>query len=121
MNKKLVDKFVFFFFVATFAVYAGTKPPNTPSVVDKGIKVTTFSAHIYGGMDIGWEIEDSRIVLGEDEFVIEYQERQIPDRTEWSSWRQLGRTKDTKLSAEGFWRNRDVRLRIRVDKGAIAK
>lgn len=102
-------------------IFAGSKPPSPPTVVEKGIKLTTFSAPITGGMTIGWETEDDRIVLGEDEFIVEYQERQIPARTGWSQWRELGRTKTTEFSADGFWRNHDVRLRIRVDKGAIAK
>jgi hypothetical protein len=72
-------------------------------------------------MNIGWETEDDRIVLGEDEFIVEYQERQIPARTGWSKWKEVGRTKTTDFHADGFWRNRDVRLRIRVDKGAISK
>lgn len=102
-------------------IFAGSKPPSPPTLVEKGIKLTTFSAPITGGMNIGWETEDDRIVLGEDEFIIEYQERQIPARTGWSQWKELGRTKETKVSAKGFWRNRDVRLRIRVNKGAITK
>lgn len=106
---------------ALMTIYAGSKPPSPPTVVEKGIKLTTFSAPITGGMIIVWETEDDRIVLGEDEFIIEYQERQIPARTGWSKWKKLGRTKETDFHADGFWRNRDVRLRIRVDKGAIAK
>jgi hypothetical protein len=102
-------------------IFAGSKPPSPPTVVEKGIKLTTFSAPITGGMTIGWETEDDRIVLGEDEFIVEYQDRQIPSRTGWSMWREAGRTKTTNFHADGFWRNRDVRLRIRVDKGAIAK
>jgi hypothetical protein len=102
-------------------IFAGSKPPSPPTVVEKGIKLTTFSAPITGGMNIGWEVEDDRITLGEDEFIVEYQERQIPSRTGWSQWKELGRTKTTEISAKGFWRNRDVRLRIRVDKGAISK
>lgn len=121
MNDKPVNRVVFFFFVSIFAVYASTKPPEPPHVIDKGIRLTTFSAPIFGGLNIGWEIEDDRIVSGEDEFIVECQERQIPARTGWSKWKELGRTKETKFSAKGFWRNCDVRLRIRVDKGAIAK
>jgi hypothetical protein len=121
MNDKLVRRIVFFFFAAIATVFAGSKPPSPPTVVDKGIKLTTFSAPIFGGMDIGWETEDERITLGEDEFIIECQDRQIPARTGWSNWREIGRTKETDFHAEGFWRNRDVRLRIRVEKGAIAK
>ena len=102
-------------------IFAGSKPPSPPTVVEKGIKLTTFSAPITGGMNIGWEVEDDRITLGEDEFIVEYQERQIPSRTGWSQWREAGRTKSTEFSAKGFWRNRDVRLRIRVNKGAISK
>jgi hypothetical protein len=108
-------------FAALMTIFAGSKPPSPPTVVEKGIKLTIFSAPITGGMTIGWETEDDRIVLGEDEFIVEYQERQIPARTGWSKWKELGRTKETEFSAKGFWRNRDVRLRIRVDKGAIAK
>lgn len=102
-------------------IFAGSKPPSPPTLVEKGIKLTTFSAPITGGMTIGWETEDDRIVLGEDEFIVECQDRQIPARTGWSKWRELGRTKTTDFHANGFWRNRDVRLRIRVNKGAIAK
>lgn len=102
-------------------IFAGSKPPSPPTVVEKGIKLTTFSAPITGGMTIGWEVEDDRITLGEDEFFVDYQERQIPARTGWSQWRELGRTKTTDFHADGFWRNRDVRLRIRVNKGAISK
>jgi hypothetical protein len=102
-------------------IFAGSKPPSPPTLVEKGIKLTTFSAPIIGGMNIGWETEDERITLGEDEFIIEYRERQIPARKGWSEWREVGRTKTTEFSAKGFWRNRDILLRIRVDKGAISK
>ena len=102
-------------------IFAGSKPPSPPTVVEKGIKLTTFSAPITGGMNIGWEVEDDRITLGEDEFIVECQDRQIPSRTGWSKWKEVGRTKATDFHADGFWRNRDVRLRIRVNKGAIAK
>jgi hypothetical protein len=119
---KWLKKFRFFIPMAIFAtIFAGSKPPSPPTLVEKGIKLTTFSAPIIGGMNIGWETEDDRIVLGEDEFIVEYQERQIPARTGWSKWKEVGRTKTTDFHADGFWRNRDVRLRIRVDKGAISK
>ena len=108
-------------FAVVMTIFAGSKPPSPPTVVEKGIKFTTFSVPITGGMTIGWEVEDDRITLGEDEFIVECKERQIPSRTGWSKWQELGRTKTTKFSAKGFWRNRDVRLRIRVDKGAISK
>lgn len=121
MSKRL-KKFGFFVPMAILAtIFAGSKPPSPPTLVEKGIKLTTFSAPITGGMNIGWEVEDDRITLGEDEFIVECQDRQIPARTGWSKWRELGRTRTTEFSADGFWRNRDVRLRIRVDKGAIAK
>lgn len=119
---KWLKKFRFFIPMAILAtIFAGSKTPSPPTLVEKGIKLTTFSAHITGGMTIGWETEDDRIVLGKDEFIIECSDRQIPARTGWSEWREIGRTKETKFSAKGFWRNRDVRLRIRVNKGAIAK
>jgi hypothetical protein len=108
-------------FAVLATIFAGSKPPSPPTLVEKGIKLTTFSAPIAGGMTIGWETEDDRIALGEDEFIIECRDRQIPARTGWSQWREIGRTKETKFSAKGFWRNRDVNLRIRVDKGAISK
>lgn len=119
MNKSRLIVFGIFALLTT--IYAGSKPPLPPTILEKGIKLTTFSAPITGGMTIGWETEDDRITLGEDEFIVECQERQIPARTGWGLWREIGRTKTTEFSAKGFWRNRDVRLRIRVDKGAIAK
>lgn len=121
--KKLKDAggWGFIVFAALMTIFAGSKPPPPPTVVEKGIKLTTFSAPITGGMTIGWEVEDDRITLGEDYFIIECQERQIPSRSGWSAWKVIGYTKETDFHADGFWRNRDVRLRIRVDKGAIAK
>ena len=119
---KWLKKYRFFIPMAILAtIFAGSKPPSPPTLVEKGIKLTTFSAPITGGINIGWEVEDRRIVLGEDEFIVEYQERQIPARMAWSQWRELGRTKTTELHVGGFWRNRDISMRIRVDKGAIAK
>lgn len=115
------NKLVFLIGAVLATIFAGSKPPSPPTLVEKGIKLTAFSAPVTGGMTIGWETEDDRIVLGEDEFIIECSDRQIPARTGWSKWRELGRTKTTEFSAKGFWRNRDVRLRIRVDKGAISK
>lgn len=121
MSKWLKKNWGLALLAVAMTIFAGSKPPSPPTIVEKGIKLTTFSAPIIGGMTIGWETEDDRINLGEDEFVIECQDRQIPARKGWSQWRELGRTKTTEFSAKGFWRNRDVRLRIRVDKGAIAK
>jgi hypothetical protein len=108
-------------FAAALTICAGMKPPSPPTLVEKGIKLTTFSAPLTGGMNIGWKVEDDRIKLGEDEFIIEFQERQIPARTGWSAWRELGRTKNVEFYTDGFWRNRDIRLKIIVDKGALLK
>ena len=108
-------------FAAALTICAGSKLPSPPTLVEKGIKLTTFSAPLTGGMNIGWEVEDDRITLGEDEFIVEYQDRQIPSRTGWSDWKEAGRTKTTDFHADGFWRNRDIRLKVTVNKGALLK
>lgn len=99
--------------------FGGSKPPSPPIVQEEGIKVLTFSAPITGGLEMTWETVDARIDVGTDDFIVYVSERQIPARTGWSAWRELGRTKETAFQTDGFWRNRDVRLRIAVDKGAI--
>jgi hypothetical protein len=98
-------------------IYAGSKP----TVIDKGIKLTSVVAHASGGIDIAWEIEDERITVGEDEFIVQYRERQIPSRTGYGKWKELGRTKDTSISAKGFYLDRDMLIRIKVNKGAISE
>jgi hypothetical protein len=107
---------------AAMTYSAGTKPDVPPVVVEEGIKITSLDVgESAGGLKIEWETKDERIVVGEDEFVVRCRDRQIPSRTGWSAWREVGRTKATEFSAGGFWKSRDIQLRIEVDKGAIAK
>jgi hypothetical protein len=74
------------------------------------------------GLVLEWETSDERITNG-DEYIIEYQERQIPARTGWSDWKEAGRVvvPNMKFAKGGFWRDRDCIYRVRVNKGAIAK
>jgi hypothetical protein len=102
-------------------IFGGSKPPSPPIITSEGIKVVTYSAPIYGGMEISWKTTDERIKLGEDEFIVQVKERQIPSRTGWSKWKDVGRTKDLKFFTKGFWRNRDILLRVIVDKGEVKK
>lgn len=106
-------------FAFAMMLIGGSKPPSPPIVQEEGIKVLTYNAPITGGMTMTWKTTDNRIVLGQDEFIIKCRERQIPARTGWSAWREIGRTKEPKISKDGFWRNRDIQLRIEVEKGAI--
>lgn len=104
---------------AVAIVVGGSKPPGPSVIQEQGIKVTSFTAPIWGGMNLEWETTDERIDLGSDEFVIRVSDRQIPARTGWSAWREVGRTTNTSFSVDGFWRSRDIRLKVEVDKGVI--
>lgn len=115
--KEHLPFFIAFAAAATF--YAGSKPPSPPVVVEEGIKITTFEANAAGAV-IGWETTDERIVVGEDVFVVQYKERQIPRRTGYSEWKTLGSTIETSFSSKVFLRNRDIIIRVAVDKGAVA-
>lgn len=97
---------------------AGSKDPSPPTFIQEGIKLATWKATNYG-WEISWEVEDDRIAVGYDAFIIQMSERQIPARTGWSPWREIGRTKDLKFAKAEFIRAKDVRLRIVVDKGAM--
>lgn len=108
---------VVFAIAMTYA--AGTKPdPPPPVVTEEGIKLTRFAVDD-GKLTLAWETTDDRIELGSDEFIIRVRERQIPARTGWSAPREIGRTKATEFTADGFWRDRDIMIWIEVDKGAI--
>lgn len=108
--------------MAVFAtIRGGSKPPSPPIVVQERIRVTKFDAPSTGGMTIAWKADDDRIIIGEDEFVVMVSDRQIPSRTGWSDWRELGRSMTEEFHTDGFWRNRDVRIKITVDKGALLK
>lgn len=100
-------------------IFAGAKPPSPPIIQERGIKVVSYSAPTSGGVEMSWKVEDERIKVGEDEFVIYIQERQIPSRTGWSRKTEVGRTKELHFKKDGFWRNRDVVIWVEVDKGAI--
>lgn len=104
-------------FAVAMLLYGGTKPDTPPVVTKEGIKLTRFS--VDGKLSLAWDTTDDRIELGTDEFIIRVRERQIPARTGWSLPREIGRTKDTEFTADGFWRNRDIMIWIEVDKGAI--
>lgn len=97
--------------------YGGTKP-QPPPVVDRveGIKVTSFVSDSRG-MRMNWETTDARIEEG-DTFVVEYCERQIPQRTGWSNWKTLTSTTDKSVDVPTFLRNRDARIRVSVYKDA---
>lgn len=109
--------FILFAALATF--YAGSKPPSPPVVVEEGIKVTTFESDA-SGATIGWETTDERIVIGEDVFVVQFKERQIPRIGGYSQWQTLGETTNTLFTSKEFLRNRDILVRIVVDKGVAA-
>lgn len=104
-------------FAAVMILYGGTKPDTPPVILEQGIKLTQFD--VDDGLSVTWETTDDRIEVGTDEFIIRVSDRQIPARTGWSAWRELGRTTNTSFSAGGFWRNRDVRLRIEADTGEV--
>lgn len=103
-----------------WCLYGGKKPDIPPVVTQEGIKLKTLEVGTgKGGLEVSWETKDDRIVVGEDTFIIKCRDRQIPARIGWGAWREIGRTKDTSFSADGFWKSRDIMIRIEVDKGAI--
>jgi hypothetical protein len=106
-------------FAALAIIFGGSKPPSPPVVVEKGIKVTSFNSAAQGAV-IGWEVLDESIIVGEDIFIVQYRERQIPRKGGYSDWKTLGSTKETSFSSKEFLRNRDIIVRIAVDKGAVA-
>ena len=99
-------------------LHGGSKPPSPPIVIEEGIKVTEYEADSKGAT-FRWETKDDRIVLGEDVFVVQYKERQIPAKNGYSDWKVLGTTKDTSFTSKVFLRNRDIIVRIVVDKGVV--
>lgn len=101
-------------------LHAGNKPPSPPTLVQEGIKIATWKANNHG-WELSWEVQDNRIILGEDTFIIQMCDRQIPARRGYGAWREVGRTKTLKFSKDEFIRARDVMLRIVVDKGAISE
>ena len=108
---------LFAVFAALAIIFGGSKPPSPPVVVEKGIKVTSFYSAASGAV-IGWEVLDESIIIGEDVFIVQYRERQIPLKGGYSDWKTLGFTKETSFASKEFLRNRDIIVRIAVDKGA---
>lgn len=109
MNK--ATKIVFVLYAAVATLYGGTK------VIEKGIKIKTAEV-TETSVTIEWEPTDKRIKIGEDEFIILMSERQIPSRTGWSRWHEMGRTTNTRFVFEGgFMKNRDIKFRVMVDGG----
>lgn len=87
-------------------MYGGTKTINI-----KSAKVTDTTA------TLSWETDDNRIIIGEDEFIILKADRQIPSRTGWSDWYEVGRTTDTNFTYNGgFMKACDTKFKVRVDK-----
>ena len=101
-------------------LFVGLKPPSPPTIVQEGIKIATWKA-TNEGWEISWEVEDDRISVGDDTFIIQMCDRQIPARRGYGAWREVGRTKALKFEKKEFIRARDVMLRIAVDKGAISE
>jgi hypothetical protein len=99
-------------------LFGGSKPPSPPVVMEEGIEIKSYKADAKGAT-FEWVTKDDRIEVGKDVFIVEYRERQIAPRTGYSAWRKLGETKEEKFSSNVFLRNRDIIVRISVDKGAI--
>lgn len=99
-------------------LFGGSKPPSPPIVTEEGIEIKSYKADAKGATFV-WGTKDDRIEVGKDVFVVEYRERQICSKTGYSAWRKLGETKEEKFSSDVFLRNRDIIVRISVDKGAI--
>lgn len=106
--------------LAIAAVAFGGSKGGGEIIAEEGIKLSSVSSDA-SGLKITWETTDERIVVGEDEFIILAQERQIPSRTGWSTWKEIGRTKDTTFESSSFFRNSDYRYKVYVDKGEVTK
>lgn len=110
--------FALFFLLGCFAFshIAFTCPGNPPVVSKQGIKIE-YLKNDSDGVFIRWSTADEDIKVGEDEFIIKYRERQIPARTGWSAKEyELGRTKELYYDVPGFYRNRDIRISVEVNK-----
>lgn len=86
-------------------------------VVEKGIRITNVQRNV-SSLEITWTPEDDRITEG-DEYIILMRTRQIPARKGWSAWKEVGRTKESAFSTQTFTLDKDIQLKIRVDKGGI--
>lgn len=109
-------KIVLFIFAIAAVLYGGKKPPV---VIEKGIKIKSAEV-TETSATIEWETTDERIKIGEDEFILLKSDRQIPSRTGWSDWQEIGRTTNTNFTYDGgFMKSSDIKFKIQVDKGAI--
>jgi hypothetical protein len=117
---KFSKGFLIVFLPLAFAAtkYGGSKPPTPPIITEEGIKIKSYKADSKGATFV-WQTKDDRIEIGKDVFVVEYRERQICSKTGYSAWRKLGETKEERFSSNVFLRNRDIIVRISVDKGAV--
>lgn len=111
------------FLVSAIMVIGATEQAGNKGevITEQGIQITDVKNTPEDGLSISWKTTDDRIVIGEDEFIVLIQERQIPARSGWSGWKEIGRTKDATFRDRAFYLNRDVRVKVYVDKGEVTK